>query len=188
MRSRFLWFSAALLLLITSQAPAAESWFQMIPLKSEGPRLLRLAASRAPLSRVLVRLERELDRRVVLDFDTERQVTLLVKRATPDELLRRVAVAAGLTVLKTNSSYILRDASEPTLTIDVKDADVRLIMREVKEQCGIKNMIIDPEVQGTGTFLFDGVPCRLGIRTILASLGLGSEPYPDLLRVTAANP
>lgn len=176
--------TCALLLLVAGVATASAGWFQVTPLKGRGDRRLRLVASDASTVAIVARLQRELDRRVLLDFEGDRMVSVHVNRATPPETLQALARAAGLTLVVSASTFTLRDASELTLTLDVKDADVRFIMREVKQQCGIKNMILDPEVKGTGTFLFDEVPCRLAIRTILASLGLGSEPYPDLLRIT----
>ena len=37
--------------------------------------------------------------------------------------------------------------------LDVKDADVRDVLQSLKQQCGIKNMIIDKEVPAaTATF------------------------------------
>lgn len=73
--------------------------------------------------------------------------------------------------------------SPRTLSIDVKDAEVRAIFATVKVQCGIRNVIIDRDVSGKGTFLFRDVPCEQAIRTITASLGLGFEIEPSYLRV-----
>ncbi len=70
-----------------------------------------------------------------------------------------------------------RRKSEPALTLDVKDADVRAILEVVAEQCGIRNLIVDRDVTGKGTFLFEDVPCSTGIPVILRSLGLGAEFY-----------
>ena len=71
----------------------------------------------------------------------------------------------------------------PTLTIDVKNAEVREIFSQVKRQCRIRNLIIDRDVKGTGTFLFRAVPCPLAIRVITASLGLDYEIEPSYVRV-----
>jgi type II secretory pathway component HofQ len=73
----------------------------------------------------------------------------------------------------------------PAMTIDVKDADVRDILRELKRQCGIRNLIIDKDVAGSGTFLFRNVPCPQAIRTITASLGLDYEVENAYVRVAA---
>jgi hypothetical protein len=53
----------------------------------------------------------------------------------------------------------------------------------VQRQCGIRNLIIDPHVQGSGTFLFNRVPCRTALDTILKTMGLGR--YSDDRQVTA---
>ena len=68
---------------------------------------------------------------------------------------------------------------------DVSDAEVRTIFASVKQQCGIRNVIIDRDVTGRGTFLFRDVPCEQAIRTITASLGLGVETEPAYLRVAS---
>jgi type II secretory pathway component GspD/PulD (secretin) len=64
-----------------------------------------------------------------------------------------------------------------TVTLDVKDEDVRDIMKSMQRQCGIKNLIIDPQVQGKGTFFFKNVPCNTAFETIFRSLDLKSVVY-----------
>ena len=34
------------------------------------------------------------------------------------------------------------------------------ILKNMQKQCGVKNLMIDPQVKGTGTFRFREVPCR----------------------------
>ncbi len=69
--------------------------------------------------------------------------------------------------------------SERKVTIDVKDAEVRVILKDLQKQCGVRNLMIDPEVQGKGTFLFRGVPCPQAWNTVLRSLGLDSRIYTN---------
>jgi len=61
----------------------------------------------------------------------------------------------------------------------VKDAEVRYILKSMQSQCVIKNLMIDPDVQGKGTFLFRDVPCRTAFDTVMRSLGLKSVTYPN---------
>lgn len=68
-------------------------------------------------------------------------------------------------------------AGEPTVTIDVKDAEVAVILKDLKKQCGIRNLMIDPNVEGKGTFYFRDVPCRLAFGVVLRSLGLDAVSY-----------
>jgi hypothetical protein len=51
----------------------------------------------------------------------------------------------------------------------------------MQRQCGIKNLIIDPQVQGSGTFLFNQVPCRQAFDIVLRSLGLAAQTDSDTL-------
>lgn len=61
--------------------------------------------------------------------------------------------------------------------MDVVDADLDEILGMMKAQCGIRNIVVDPGVNGKGTFLFREVPCDIGIRTIFRSLGLAAEVH-----------
>jgi hypothetical protein len=80
---------------------------------------------------------------------------------------------------------IVRPA-ERTVTIDVKDAEAKVILAEMKKQCGIKNLIIDPGVEAKGTFYFHEVPCRQAFGVVLRSMGLDSITYTNSL-ITVGN-
>ena len=69
--------------------------------------------------------------------------------------------------------------SDRKVTIDVKDAEVRVILKDLQKQCGVRNLMIDPDVQGKGTFLFKDVPCPQAWNTVLRSLGLDSRIYTN---------
>lgn len=64
---------------------------------------------------------------------------------------------------------------EPRVTLDVKDMEVRPLLKNVQKQCGIKNLIVDPDVTGSGTFYFSDVPCSDAIPAILKTLGLAAD-------------
>jgi len=59
-----------------------------------------------------------------------------------------------------------------TVSLDVKDADVRTVLQSMQQQCGIKNLVIDREVSGTATFYFREVPCPTAFRIVLRTYGL----------------
>ena len=70
-----------------------------------------------------------------------------------------------------------RDARPPSVTLDVKNADVREVLASLKTQCGVKNMIIDPDVPASAaTFYFRDVPCESAFRIVLRTFGLTSQP------------
>ena len=48
--------------------------------------------------------------------------------------------------------------------------------------------LIDPKVEGTGTFLFNQVPCRQAFDVVLRSLGLAAQTYSDTMVSVGANP
>jgi len=63
------------------------------------------------------------------------------------------------------------------VTLDVKDADVHVVLKSIQKQCGIRNLIIDPGVTGSGTFLFNNVPCDVALDTVLRVNGLAVKSY-----------
>ena len=67
------------------------------------------------------------------------------------------------------------------VTLDVKDADVHDVLKSIRKQCGIKNLVIDPGVTGSGTFLFHDVPCKVALDTVLKTTGLASTTYSSNL-------
>jgi hypothetical protein len=69
------------------------------------------------------------------------------------------------------------------VTLDVKDAEVRDIFKSMQKQCGIKNVILDPNVQGKGTFYFYKVPCGTAFPVVLRTLGLQAQSTEPMLSV-----
>lgn len=73
----------------------------------------------------------------------------------------------------------------PAVTLDVKDEDVVVILKSMQRQCGIKNLIIDKEVQGRGTFIFRELPCQRAFDTVFRTMDLRARAYSnDVLDVS----
>ena len=70
-----------------------------------------------------------------------------------------------------------------TVSLDVKDGEARDILRAMQRQCGIRNLVIDPEVQGSGTFFFRDVPCEQAFPIVLRTMGLAGSMEGNLLSV-----
>jgi hypothetical protein len=64
-----------------------------------------------------------------------------------------------------------------TVKIDVKDEDVHKILATMQKQCAVKNLVIDPDVEARGTFVFHGVPCSTAFKVVFQTLGLSSVDY-----------
>lgn len=80
---------------------------------------------------------------------------------------------------------LLARAPQPkTVTLDVKDEDVRVVLKSMQKQCGIKNLIVDKEVQGSATFLFRELPCKAAFETVFKTMSLRAVTYgSDLVNV-----
>ena len=70
-------------------------------------------------------------------------------------------------------------ARPPSVTLDVKDEDVRVVLKSMQAQCGIKNLIIDKEVQGKATFLFRQLPCQRAFDTVFRTMSLRAKTYSN---------
>jgi hypothetical protein len=70
-----------------------------------------------------------------------------------------------------------------TVTLDVKDAEARVVLKSMQKQCGIRNLVIDPDVQGSGTFYFREVPCETAFRAVFRTLGLTGQVEPHIVTV-----
>jgi len=153
--------------------------------QSDGKKL-DVTIVREPLSNVTKALQFYLPERIELIVSGDPLVTYRGNSVTPDAALRLAARSAGVAVDLGNDRYLLRDAKRASgVTLDVKDEDVRVILKSMQQQCGIRNLVIDNDVQGKGTFLFTDVPCETAFRTVLASFGLRiSDSYAnDLIAV-----
>jgi type II secretory pathway component GspD/PulD (secretin) len=74
-------------------------------------------------------------------------------------------------------------AAEPTVTLDVKDEDVHVILKSMQKQCGIKNLLIDKDVTGSGTIYFREVSCETAFRTVFKQFGLTGQVEQNMVTV-----
>ena len=75
-------------------------------------------------------------------------------------------------------------SAPPTVTLDVKDAEPRVVLKDMQKQCGIKNLVIDPDVPKTAaTFYFREVPCDTAFRVVLRTYGLSAQGSTEMLQV-----
>jgi hypothetical protein len=82
----------------------------------------------------------------------------------------------------------VRIVRERTVTLDVKDAEARDILKSMQKQCGIRNLVLDKDVQGKGTFYFESVPCRTAFPLVLRSLGFNAVNYPNSVVTVDSRP
>ncbi len=126
-------------------------------------------------------IEMYLLRPVELIVGEDPVITYRAKEVLPESALRALTATAKVELTSDDERYFVRSAGEPTVTLDVKDAEAREILKSMQRQCRIRNLIIDPQVQGSGTFLFNQVPCRQAFRVVLGSLGLSAQTYSNSL-------
>ena len=82
------------------------------------------------------------------------------------------------------AAALLLAATMPTVTLDVKDTDVREVLVSMQRQCGIRNLVIDPDVKGTASRLkFKEVPCENAFRVVFSQFGLTGQVEPNVTTV-----
>ncbi|HLJ73210.1 MAG TPA: hypothetical protein VKU62_01395 [Thermoanaerobaculia bacterium] len=65
-----------------------------------------------------------------------------------------------------------------TVTLDVKDAKARDVLKSLQKQCAVKNLIVDPDVpEGSASFYFHDVPCRTAFDVVLSTYKLKAVEY-----------
>jgi type II secretory pathway component GspD/PulD (secretin) len=160
----------AALLLLTATAVHASVTVRRTP---GSKTKIDVEAAAAPLSVVAKALEPYVGRAIVVDMLSDPVMDYRASGVVPADALRAIARAAALT-LSDEGSLVLRDPKEPTVTMDVKDEEVREILKSIKTQCAIRNLIVDPGVKGTATFVFHAVPCHTALSTVLATFGLAA--------------
>jgi hypothetical protein len=84
-------------------------------------------------------------------------------------VIRRLALTVLLLATVTAHAAPRRQRA---VTLDVKDEDIRVILKSMQKQCAIKILLLDKDVQETGTFLFRDVPCRTAFDVVFRSAGL----------------
>ncbi len=154
--------------------------FSSVSIRSTSSKTIDVSIVREPFSVAIRAIEPYLPQPVdLLLGGNDPAVTYRANRIAPLDALRALVTAAHFDLVDDNSGLWVRDRKEPSVTLDVKDADVRTILTSMQRQCGIKNLMIDPEVQGSGTFLFRDVPCQSAFGVVLQSLGLSSSVYDN---------
>lgn len=88
----------------------------------------------------------------------------------------KIVLLAGLLAL---ASAAYAEEKEPAVNLDVKDEEIRVILKSMKEQCGIKNLLIDKDVAGKGTFILRDVPCSRAFDIVARTMGLAYDIEPN---------
>jgi type II secretory pathway component HofQ len=91
----------------------------------------------------------------------------------------KVVLLACLLALAPLAANAAKTEEEPTVNLDVKDEDIRVILKSMKEQCGIRNLLIDKEVNGKAMFYFRDVPCSTAFDLVAQTMGLAYDVEPN---------
>lgn len=169
---------ASSLLLFSSTAFASPTL--RVSRASSTDQRLNVEIQNAPLSAVIRALELHLSKPVAVETGAERLISFRARAILADDLLAAIIGAEKLTLESRDGWLAIRDPHEATVSLNVKDAELGIILRELKRQCGIRNIVVDPDVgERKGTFLFNEVPCSIAFKVVFNSLGLAAQLEPN---------
>lgn len=169
---------APLLLLFSTIAFAAPAL--RISRVSSIDQRLNVEIQQAPLSAVVRALELHLTKPVSVETGADRLISFRARAVLADDLLAAIVQEEKLILEDRDGWLAIRDPQEPTFSLNVKDAELGVIVRELKRQCGVRNILVDPDVgERKGTFLLNDVPCSLAFKVIFNSLGLAAQLEPN---------
>lgn len=97
--------------------------------------------------------------------------------------MKRLLLVLAVAVFASLGAVAASAEEKKTVTLDVKDADVRVILKSMQKQCGIRNLIVDKNVQGAGTIYFRAVACETAFRTVMMQFGLTGQIEPNIVVV-----
>lgn len=91
----------------------------------------------------------------------------------------KIVLLAACLALAPVAARAAEQPKEPVVNLDVKDEDIRVILKSMQEQCGIKNLLIDKEVGGKGTFILRDIPCDRAFDIVARTMGLAYDIEPN---------
>ena len=100
-----------------------------------------------------------------------------MRRAAAVILMLAAVPAVAATSKRLDAPRAIVRPAERTVTLDFKDAEAKVVLKEMQKQCGIKNLVIDPGVEAKTTVLFTNVPCKQAFGVVLRSMGLDAKIY-----------
>ena len=112
------------------------------------PRTLNVSIVGEPLSVAVRSLELYLPLGVQIFLSEDPSVTYRGRRVDPVAALRGIAAAAHVSVYEDSNHYWIRDDREPTVTLDVKDEDIRYLQKEQTPVSAGDTVSIIPSVAG----------------------------------------
>ena len=91
----------------------------------------------------------------------------------------KIVLLAACLALAPVAARAAEQPKEPVVNLDVKDEDIRVILKSMQEQCGIKNLLIDKDVNGKAMFYFVDVPCTTAFDIVARTMGLAYDIEPN---------
>jgi hypothetical protein len=137
-----------------------------------------LVATGASLHDLVGMVEIRTGKRVIREF-ADRRVDMNLRSVPVENLLHRVAREAGLRIIEDAVTIRLVEPEELSVWLDVVDGEMEEIIRSLARQCGVRNVMIRPGLQGKGTFVLRDVPCSAAFRAVFGTLGVEGRMEPN---------
>lgn len=91
--------------------------------------------------------------------------------------------AYGAHLLRNGTGVVITRV-EPRVNIDAVDIDGRIMLQELARQCGVRNLVFDPDLPAvSASFVFRDVGCAEALPIVLRTLGWAAEGAGNTLSV-----
>lgn len=118
-----------------------------------------------PLSEVLRELSIESGINIILKEDRGQAISLRINNLPWEQVLDLITIQYGLEIQK-QSDLLWFVTTPPSITIQLKDADIRTVVEMISRKIGW-NFVIDPDVKGSITLDLKDVPWRKALDIVL---------------------
>jgi len=154
---------------------------------------LSLNAKKVDINEILREISLESGINIITDRSVTGEISIYLKNVPVEVGLERILRTGRFKYHKVKDIYIVGRGEEERirtisvknglLSLDVKDADILEVLREISIQGGI-NIVADRSVRGQVSSHLESAPLEVGLRALLETNGFSVEKVNDIFQVT----
>lgn len=155
--------------------------------------LLTLNAQNVDINELLREISLQSGINIVTDKSVQGKVSVYLKDVPIESGLENILKISGFEYKKVNDIWVVgareRDriknikVKDGLLTLDLKNADVLKVLREISMQAGI-NIVADKSVTGSVSSYLENTPLETGLRALLEANGFSCEKINGIFQVS----
>ena len=156
---------ASAVCVLNVSTPSAQAAISQMPAISSHAGSMSYDFTNRPLAEVLRELSIESGINIILKEDLGKKISLRIDNLPWDQVLTLITLQYGLEIHKQSNMLWFVD-TPPSITIQLKDADIRTVVEMIADKIGW-NFVIDPDIKGNITLNLKDVPWRKALDVVL---------------------